>query len=123
MTSGEVMTLAVIEAVDAALDGQPVSDFMESFPIVRKAMDLRAALALLRQERDDRDAALRREWWVNHGCEFAALYGDDGEMQCNATSCRKDFKREPIETLRLHVEQRRLERLRRAIDQGTAPEL
>ncbi len=39
----------------------------------------------------DAEKALRREWWLSHGCPFGALYGDDGEMQCNA--CRVDFKR------------------------------
>lgn len=31
---------AVLEAVEAALDGQPVSDFMLSFPVVAKAFAL-----------------------------------------------------------------------------------
>jgi hypothetical protein len=31
---------AILEAIEAALDGQPVSDFMESFPLVRRVMDL-----------------------------------------------------------------------------------
>lgn len=53
---------------------------------------------------------LRQEWWTGHGCPFAALYGDDGEMQCNAATCRKDFKRDSIESLRQHVEARRLSR-------------
>ena len=37
------------------------------------------------------DEALRRVVWLNHGCPMPALYGDDGEMQCNI--CRIDFKR------------------------------
>lgn len=51
---------------------------------------------------------LRQEWWTGHGCSFASLYGDDGEMQCNAMTCRKDFKRDSMESLRQHVEARRL---------------
>jgi hypothetical protein len=43
---------------------------------------------------------LRMEWWTGHGCSYPALYGDDGEMQCNALTCRKDFKRLPMEELR-----------------------
>ena len=34
---------------------------------------------------------LRRLLWFRHNCPLAALYGDDGEMQCN--SCGIDFKR------------------------------
>lgn len=36
---------AAYEAIEAALKGEPVSDFMESFPIVRAAADLRAQFA------------------------------------------------------------------------------
>jgi hypothetical protein len=44
------------------------------------------------------EAAAMRKWlWVNHGCAFAALYGDDGEMQCGA--CGIDFNRGPIDTI------------------------
>jgi hypothetical protein len=39
------------------------------------------------------ETILRRLLWLRHGCSFAALYGDDGEMQCNAAGCRMDFKR------------------------------
>ena len=42
---------------------------------------------------------LRLALWMNHGCPKQALYGDDGEMQCNAVSCRIDFKREPLARL------------------------
>lgn len=52
---------------------------------------------------------LRQEWWMGHGCPWHALYGDDGEMQCNALTCMRDFKREPMERLREHVESRRLQ--------------
>jgi len=34
---------------------------------------------------------VRRLLWLRHGCPTAALYGDDGEMQCGA--CLVDFKR------------------------------
>jgi len=52
---------------------------------------------------------LRLEYWFNHGCSGSALYGDDGEMQCNA--CLVDFRRTMIDDLTKHVEQRRAERL------------
>lgn len=34
---------------------------------------------------------LKELLWLRHGCSIAALYGDDGEMQCS--SCGLDFKR------------------------------
>ncbi len=40
----------------------------------------------------------KRQWaWVTHGCAVGMLYGDDGEMQCNATKSHApvDFKRDP----------------------------
>lgn len=40
---------------------------------------------------------LRRLLWIRHGCPFAALYGDDGEMQCG--NCRIDFKNQPAKTI------------------------
>lgn len=61
-------------------------------------------IAVLQRERVlklERD--LRREWWLNHNCGQLA-YGDDGEMQC----CMVDFKRTPIDELRLIVEALRL---------------
>ena len=44
---------------------------------------------------------LRRWLWLNHGCSAAVLYGDDGEMQCNAAvnhpGCVPlDFKRNEL---------------------------
>lgn len=47
----------------------------------------------------DEEFALRRALWVNHGCPVSSLYGDDGEMQCNALDCRHDFKRENLASL------------------------
>ena len=40
---------------------------------------------------------LRQLLWLNHGCSPAALYGDDGEMQCSA--CLIDFKRDPADRI------------------------
>ena len=40
---------------------------------------------------------LRREWWLHHGHEYSAMYGDDGEMQCQA--CPADFLRQPLDEL------------------------
>lgn len=60
------------------------------------------------KEAVDVEAELRMEIWLNHGHETPALYGDDGEMQCNHFECVKDFKREPIATLVKHVSNIRL---------------
>ena len=54
------------------------------------------------------ESALRRELWMNHGCPFAALYGDDGEMQCG--QCLVDFKRMPIADLVQKIADQRLTR-------------
>lgn len=53
------------------------------------------------------DIALRKLLWLHHRCsDIRALYGDDGEMQCN--TCMVDFKRDSpklIEKkLRIHAE-------------------
>jgi hypothetical protein len=40
---------------------------------------------------------LRQLLWLNHGCHAAALYGDDGEMQCSA--CLVDFKRDSADKI------------------------
>jgi hypothetical protein len=40
---------------------------------------------------------LRRLLWLRHGCPCAALYGDDGEMQCHA--CVIDFRRDTPEQI------------------------
>ena len=49
---------------------------------------------------------LREMLWVNHGCEIARLYGDDGEMQCG--SCCIDFKRNTLEHIIKLMKERRL---------------
>ena len=40
---------------------------------------------------------LRAFFWMNHGCDSSALYGDDGELQC--CMCQLDFKRDDLEHL------------------------
>lgn len=45
---------------------------------------------------------LRRLLWLRHGHEIAALYGDDGEMQC--ALCPMDFKRDPAEWMEFKFE-------------------
>lgn len=43
----------------------------------------------------DENLRLRKLLWLNHG--HYPLYGDDGEMQCQA--CMVDFKRTPVELI------------------------
>jgi len=64
----KVHAFAELEAIRAALDGQPVSDFMENFEVVRAAVDARylreqaeARAAQAEQERDDYREAFE-EW-------------------------------------------------------------
>lgn len=57
------------------------------------------------------EAELRHEWWLNHGHDYHALYGDDGEMACNV--CPADFKRDPLDRLRRLVFDARLVRASR----------
>ena len=40
---------------------------------------------------------LRQMLWLRHGCPFYALYGDDGEMQCN--KCMLDFRRDSVDKI------------------------
>lgn len=54
------------------------------------------------------ETALRYELWVNHGCGFAALYGDDGEMSCGR--CGWDFKRSDVLDTIEYVKGARLKR-------------
>lgn len=43
-----------------------------------------------------------REWfWLSHG-HAEALYGDDGERQCNVSPLLTDFKRDPFDRLARH---------------------
>lgn len=50
-----------------------------------------ARLRADKERSDTLDGFLRKQSWVNHGCQLPALYGDDGEMYCNA--CMIDFRR------------------------------
>jgi hypothetical protein len=71
----------------------------DEFPSIEEAQAASVAL-------DAIERILRREWWLNHGHPYPALYGDDGEMQCAA--CPMDYKRKPLDELSLHVFQIRM---------------
>jgi hypothetical protein len=84
-------------------DGEPVSQMtfdIQHDQLVKAYQDI--------DRLAETERMLREEWWLNHRCPISALYGDDGEMQCNAACCMKDFKRAPIGELSAHVCQRRL---------------
>lgn len=57
------------------------------------------------------DFILRRLLWVRHGCPFAALYKDDGEMQCVA--CGIDFSRDSAEAIEARFIKLGFERLKK----------
>jgi DNA-binding GntR family transcriptional regulator len=57
---------------------------------------------------------LRKLLWLRHGCPVSALYGDDGEMQCN--SCGLDFKRMSVTA----IEQRWATKIEKLIRQHLA---
>ena len=57
----------------------------------------------------EEQSLLREFLWINHGCPFPALYGDDGEMQCG--KCRLDFKRQPVAELIDHIRGSRIEEM------------
>lgn len=97
-----------------------VAEMLSSIGVARKHYDSRALTLDTIREHKRLDAArdyilgaerteilLRKEWWLNHRCSVS-LYGDDGEMQCNAQCCMKDFKRAPLSELETHVWQRRV---------------
>lgn len=67
----------------------------------------------LRAARKDTER-LRKELWLKHGCGGAALYGDDGEMQCN--SCLLDFKRNSVDQIVTRIWESDLKRGRESID-------
>ena len=62
----------------------------------------------------------RQRLWLGHGHGLGALYGDDGEMQCNHAYCMTDFKR-----LDLDIIEHRLRELalRRLSDAMSKPEI
>lgn len=65
----------------------------------RAYSELKAAIEEVHRLREQLRVA-RRLLWIRHGCPIAALYGDDGEMQCR--NCGIDFKRtEPGEIDRM----------------------
>lgn len=50
-------------------------------------------LATIKKE----NTQLRKLLWLVHGCPSLALYGDDGEMQCNCGNHKPiDFKRDSL---------------------------
>jgi hypothetical protein len=53
---------------------------------------------------------LRQLLWLRHGCPITALYGDDGEMQCNR--CRIDFKRDSAADILARFERINLDTLK-----------
>lgn len=55
----------------------------------------------LAKESAEWEQRARKTLWLRHGCDVMALYGDDGEMQCNR--CMADFKREEWSALEMRL--------------------
>jgi len=105
-----------IEAVRELKKVQADHDLIEAELVATNVMLDNAVVALRKHKaqqeaREQFERPIREALWINHGCPIPALYGDDGEMQCNELSCRLDFKRQPLHELhalligagRLHV--------------------
>lgn len=69
------------------------------------------------------ELTLRRLLWLRHGCPFEALYGDDGEMQCNAVGCRIDFLRATPDQIEQAFHRRGAELWQLNLQQGGIPVL
>lgn len=62
------------------------------------------------------NSILRRLLWLRHGCPFPALYGDDGEMQCNV--CMLDFKRNSAQTIEGRFQEIGLRKYKESLKKG-----
>lgn len=80
---------------------------------------LRAELVEAKQDSDRLEQAYRRHLWANHGCPVAAMYGDDGRMDCNA--CLVDFKGLPLEELEGRLVIARLKHFAARLGEGKTP--
>lgn len=95
--SGEALAMAALDNYPVPDDGLP-----KSTSVVFRIHQLGHVLESAQQERDalvKSERTIRERLWLNHGCPISTLYGDDGELQCNNSSCRIDFKREPLPKL------------------------
>ena len=98
---------AVVGLISTAVQlGEPSAYCLQ---MVTRTLVARLTPPAAQAEQADPEKWLRLEWWANHGCSMAVLYGDDGELQCSR--CLVDFKRHPIAELREFVRQRRLQQL------------
>lgn len=75
LSPADTEVAAILEAVVYASRGEPVSDFMESFPVVRSVVELHAEVSRLTIELKEANAV------CVCGCPEAAHenYGEDGE--------------------------------------------
>jgi len=111
---------AVLGAVGAALDGQEVSDFMKSFPVVRRVVEAQQEIARLQRsvegwKADALNYARSRECWqqmTEHAkalartlaqalrCDYSTAGARCEEVfcACNCESCRL-YRSEPVQRL------------------------
>jgi hypothetical protein len=107
------LTDAAKNFIEAKVNLEGFGDFVVTFQRLegKSPNDLRVEAE---EARDYVEAKLRQELWLNHGCPNAALYGDDGEMQCNNMAAHPgfyDFKRTPISEVCERVEEARRARI------------
>lgn len=62
------------------------------------------------------NSILRRLLWLRHGCPFSALYGDDGEMQCNV--CMLDFKKDSAQKIEEKFQEIGLRKYKESLKKG-----
>lgn len=101
------------ELEDAALRERNAAEFFETYDVkvVNGVAEVRRKWPTDRPARFPADFEWRRLLWLKHGCGLAALYGDDGELQCHA--CKLDFRRMTAGEVESFWFQREVERLQR----------
>lgn len=83
---------ALIETVLTIIDKEGLPSVAEVLILCRAEL-----FSLTRQQ-----ARLREFVWINHGCSFNHLYGDDGELQCSHLVAHPgvfDFKRTDMDVI------------------------
>lgn len=110
-------------AIDAVIDAARVGSVSDSSQAIQEKHDHGAELAAaptIPEYADIRAAReiehkYRRELWLNHGHRGAALYGDDGEMQCHSCMPTWDYKRAPLADVESAAYTARMQRIGQAL--------
>lgn len=94
---------------EAIGEGQESDDDTLAEGIRLRIQERDQMIAYLESALADVELKYRRTLWAGHGCG-SALYGDDGEMQCNNSTRHGllDFKRDPLVHLEGSLSQMRM---------------